>query len=457
MKKVLGVLLVVAIILLLLPLAGNKIAQEEIQKKIEVLTSYGVKVEKSDTQSSYFKTKNHYELSVQDTQKFLAYLNKYANDQIPPYVDAAFEGVLMGIDLEYCNFPLSDTLGVDIYPLTMPKELADEIKKSDPNFSVYLEKLLQTKGVFYHLDYAVASGEFSGFIKDIDEKIKLQNGADIEVVLKNATYEGKGPFMAPTRLSTNMETLTFDGHDDKTKFRFELLGMRSDATFESDTTYESRLDAKRVYFNLHEDAKEHFMFDFKGVGFQFASDARGAKAHATAKTGADEFSFTGDRLLLQAQKFNYALRFSEIDKDSYEKLSQTVKQMQRVNSYVDEDVILEAFLELLAKGIVIELDDLSIGSLSIENQKLQGASLQAKVTLKPDPDFAHNLNAAPLNFLNDLAAEATLRVSKELFGYLNKQAPMSAMALGYAVEEGNDYVYRVKFENNDLSINGKSL
>lgn len=459
MKKLFVIVAVVAAIVLLLPLVGNKIAQEEIAKKIEVLTSYGVKVEKSEVDAGYFKTKNHYEFSVADTQKFLAYLNQFANSQIPPYVGAALEGTVVGVDLEYCNFPLSDTLGVDIYPLQMPHEMMDEIRENDLQLAKHIETLLQNKGVLYHLDYGVASNEFGGYIKDIREKTKLKKGAEVEFVLEGITYDGKGPLIAPSALRTETDAIVLHAHDDKTKIAFEIRNMSSEAAFESDTTYTSSLRAEQIVFDLNDTDgyEEYFAFDFKGITMDFGSDAKEAKAKASADIAVKDFYLHNDFTELQAQGFRYAININEMDKDGYENLISSVEKMQNAGGVFDERELEEAIVTLLEKGIVIELEDFSLQTLTIEAQKFQGASLYAKASLKPNPQFGYNMKAAPMSVMDDLSAEATFKISKELFGYITKQAPISAMALGYTVEEGNEYVYRLKYENNNLTINGKSL
>ncbi|MCD6190515.1 MAG: hypothetical protein J7K14_03115 [Sulfurimonas sp.] len=119
LKKFIIFIVVAVILAAALPIIGNKLVQNRLEDRLTTLSSYGLEVSKAETESSYLSTKKHFEFLLRDADKFVEYLNKYSDQQIPPYVNAAFEGVLIGADVEYSNIPMSKAVSVDIYPLSL--------------------------------------------------------------------------------------------------------------------------------------------------------------------------------------------------------------------------------------------------------------------------------------------------------------------------------------------------
>ena len=167
MKKFIIFIVVAILLAAALPIIGNKLVENSIEDRLTTLGSYGLEVSKAETTSSYLNTKKHFEFLLRDGDKFIEYLNKYSDQQIPPYVNAAFEGVLIGADVEYSNIPLSRALTVDIYPLSLSKNMMSSIKENDLDFYNYFEKFLHSKGVLYHINYNIVSEDFDGFLVDL--------------------------------------------------------------------------------------------------------------------------------------------------------------------------------------------------------------------------------------------------------------------------------------------------
>lgn len=237
MKKIIIFIVVAVILAAVLPIIGNKLVENSLDDRLTTLSSYGLEVSKAETDSSYLSTKKHFEFLLRDADKFVAYLNKYSDQQIPPYVNAAFEGVLIGADIEYSNIPLSKAVTINIYPLSLSKNMMSSIKEDDLDFYNYLEKFLHSKGVLYHINYNIVSEDFDGYIQDIQESHTLKDGTKLSLNLLSATFSGNGELIAPNSIISNIQTINMEIDSAKTKVTFSLDGFSSSSSFESRSTY----------------------------------------------------------------------------------------------------------------------------------------------------------------------------------------------------------------------------
>lgn len=458
MKKFVIFIAVVVLVLAALPIIGNKLVENSLDDRLTTLSSYGLEVSKAETESSYLSTKKHFEFLLRDAEKFVAYLNKYSDQQIPPYVNAAFEGVLIGADVEYSNFPLSKAVTVDIYPLALSENMMSSVKEDDLNFHNYLEKFLHSKGILYHINYNIISEDFDGFVQDIKERYTLKDGTKMSLNLLNATFSGNGELIAPNTLISNVDTINLDIDNVKTKVTFNLDNFSSSSSFESKSTYISSGDLKN--FKLVVSAlTENLLFEATDVKVNFSSNTQGDRAELNAKSSLKTMSIQSEKIDVVMKDFAYDIAMNGLDKDSLEELRVKMSRMKTASASSDlQKEIQDSMIQLLSHGLELDIAKLSLENITLnKTENLEGFDIKSKFIVKEDKDLATKIALSPLLVSQNVDMTINIKLSKPLYSKLNSGVPMTSMANSFAKENGNSVLFDITFINGEFRVNDKAL
>jgi hypothetical protein len=430
MKKILVALLVIITVITLLPIVGNSVAEEVLKTRVALLTSNGLELKNNTTESSYLNTKKHYEFLLSDAPNFIEHLTQSSEAQIPPYIDVMISGVVVGVDLEYSNFPLSSRVIVDIYPLTLPTNTTDELKKENMPFYTYIDKLLQGKGVLYHINYYIADELFDGYIKDIDEEYMFDNGSKMSVKLSNATYYGSGHLIAPKTLQTSISKIIIKADESGEGITFEMHDLTSSSTFESQRTYVSGAAMKSMSILIGQEKSSNVRASIDDMKINISSNTQG----------------------------NNDISLDGLEKDSYEEFRKLTSHADANYSPELEEKLKESVIKLLSKGLSLSVADMSIKKIAVEDRKpIDGFSIMAKMVLKEDVDLAKKLTSSPMSISENINLASTIKFSKEFYTLVNKEVPITGMANSLAKEDGNNIVFEIKLNDGKLSVNEKAL
>ncbi len=458
MKKFIIFLVLAVLLAAALPIIGNKLVENSLDDRLTTLSSYGLEVSRAQTESSYLNTKKHFEFLLRDADKFVEYLNKYSDQQIPPYVNAAFEGVLIGADVEYSNIPLSKAVSVDIYPLALSKNMMSSIKEDDLNFHNYLEKFLHSKGVLYHINYNIVSEDFDGYIKDIKESYTLKDGTKLSLNLLNATYSGNGELIAPNQIISNIETINLKVDNAQTKLTFTLDGFSGSSSFESKSTYISGGDLKSL--KLMVDATgENLLFEATDIKVNFSSNTQGNKAELNAKSSLKTMSIKSDKVDVVMKDFAYDIAMNGLDKDSLEELRVIVSRVKVASSSNTlQKEIQDSVVKLLSHGLELDIAKFSLENITLnKSENLKGFDVKAKFKMKEDRDLATKISLSPLLVSQNVDMSINIKLSKAIYAKLTNGLPVTSMANSYAREDGNSVVFDMTFINGEFRVNGKAL
>jgi len=457
MKKIVIFILVAVIVAAALPVIGNKIVESSLEDRLATLDSFGLEVSKAQTDSSYLSTKKHFEFLLSDSEKFIAYLNQYSDQQIPPYVNAMFNGVVIGADVEYSNFPMSKDLTVDIYPLALSKSMMHDIKKEDLDFYNYLEKFLHSKGFLYHINYNIMSEDFDGYVKDITENYTLKDGTDVTLELLNATYSGNGDLIAPNSLDSDMEKIQLTLNNTKTKLTFLLDAFSSSSSFESQSTYITSGDLKNLKLIVNT-TDEDISFNVNDIKVNFSSNTQGDKAEINGRSSFKDLSVKSNKIDLVMKNLIYDMAINGLDKDSLEELRVVTSQTNTASPELLQEEIQNAAIKLISHGLELDIAQFSLEN-AILNQKenLEGFNVKTKLNIKEDKDLAQKIQTSPFLVANNIEMTINVKLSKQLYAKLNNDLPMTAMANNYAKNDGNDVLFDITFANGELRMNGQAL
>ncbi len=457
MKKFMIFITATALLVAVLPIIGNKLVENTLEDKLSTLNVYGLEVAKAETDAGYFNTKKHYEFLLRDADKFVQYLSQYSDKQIPPYVNAMFEGILVGVDIEYCNFPLSKDVSIDIYPLSFSKNTMHGIKTQDADFHEYLKKFLYSKGVLYHIDYNIVSEDFSGYIKNINESYTLKDGTKVSLKLFDAIFSGNGELIAPNTLVVNIATINAEIDSDKTKLNFSFHDLSSSSSFESQSTYISSGDLKSFKLTVNT-SNENLLFDMEGIRATISSNTQGDKAELYAKNSLQRVSIKSNAMDALVKNFTSDIAINGLDKDSFEELRILVSRSKASSASVLQKELQDSMVKLLSKGLKLEIARFSLENITLNTREdLDGFEIKSIVKIKEDKDLASKIKSAPLLVSQNVDITLNIKISKTLYAKLTHNMPIASMADVYAKEEGNSVVFDLSFINSKFKINGKRL
>jgi len=457
MKKIIITLTLIVLVAAALPIIGNTFMQSTIETRVDELKEYGLESQNGQSDVGYLSTRKHFEFLLKDADAFVEYLNKYADGQIPPYVNAMLEGVLIGVDLNYSNIPFSNALELDIYPLSMSPNMAKELQKENLAFYNYLEAFLHSKGILYHINYNIMSENFDGFIKNIDEKYEFDDGVKLLTTLKDTTFEGEGELIAPQRLSTALSTLRLEFLQKSQRIIFDLKGMQTATSYASKNTYLSSVELKDFHFIVSATDND-IELEGEDIKMNVSSNTQGEFAEIDSKSSLSGLEINSKELNLKLKNFNIDLAVDGLDKQSFMESSELISKIDNLNDPRLQTKLEQSLTKLISKGFVFRMADFSVEDIVLdEKQKLTGFKMQSQVKMKGDKDFAQKVKISPLLLLTNIGIDTRVRVSKEIYAKLSQQQPASAAVKEYLKEDGDDYIFDFHFLDGNASLNGKAL
>ncbi len=416
LKKIVLILITLILLLAAIPIIGNQFIEDTLSNKIQNLKLNGLGVKNSTTESSYLNTKKHYEFFIEDMDKFIAYLNRYSDEQLPPYVDAMIDGVLVGADLEYSNFPFAKALGIDIYPLSLSKLMKEEIEKEDTAFNKYIDSFLQGKGVLYHLNYDIVSESFDGFIKDIDEKYTLKDSTKLHLKLQNALYSGQGELIAPALLISKIEIISLNVQKDSESLNIELNNFTSNSDFKSQGSYISVFGLEDIKISGVTEINEKIVLSATDLKAKLSLSTEGIYAQIFAKNSLKHLQVSSNSVNFKASSLNYDASLSDMDKDSLESLRLLASKINHDASANLEEEMKHSLVALLSKGLKLNINDLSLNDIVLnDTQKLDSTSLQAALVLKADANLAKKIDYALFLIAASIERAIRLTLSNKFF------------------------------------------
>ncbi len=457
MKKIIIFLALILITIALLPLFGNRVVEQELAIRLEVLKSYGVEI-KEESDSSYFSSKKHYELKVIDRDKFLIYLQQFSTSQFPSYLNSMIEGVTVGSDVRYSNFLINDGVSVDIYPLSLPSSFVSSVKAEDAKFLKYLETVLQSKAILYHIDYNIVKSKFKGYIKDIQESYILQDGSSLNLTLKGSTFSGNGLLLAPERIDSCIKHMSISVTRPKESVLVTVDDFTTTSNFATATTYAYSSKMKSFKFEAEGTVMGSVSMEFDKLYLSLSSNTQGQKAELYSKSSFDSFKVAQEGKKFRVSNFNYDLALRDIDKDSFEKLRVLLLKSKVNSSAQTQEMMQASFLKLLSNGLKILVADFSIKQMDFKNEKnIDGFSLQVDLKLKKDLGLIQNPAINPNQVTKNLTLNSKLKISKQLFATIAREAPLVTLAKGYAKEEAQSLIYEFTLIDGLFSLNGKTV
>ncbi|MEA1981910.1 MAG: hypothetical protein U9N39_00040 [Campylobacterota bacterium] len=457
MKKSILVVLGLLIIIALLPVLGNSFIKSSIDKRVKKLGSLGLVTSKDESQTSYLNSSRHFEFLLEDSQKFQNYIKQYSDKQMPAYIDALLSGVLVGVDVEYSNLPFAKALSIEIYPLALSSKVQKSIAQSDSEFSLYVEKFLQSKGILYHIDYNLLNDDFKGYLKGVDEKYTLKEGIALSIKLDKANFSGNGELIAPKTLETNIKELYFSVAQERANLQFTFKKFSANSNFESQNTYVTSADVEEVGITLNGTPND-VNLSIRQIKLNGSSNEQGEHTELNSKISLKEMQYSSQEISFLLNKLDLDVALSGLDKKKFEELRVMISKKNNLDSFLEEKELQNAILELISKGMLLEIADFSLKSIELQNQDdLKGFKIKSKITITEDTSLGQKIKLSPLLALSNIDMTSKIELSKEIYMILLNSQPLLQTLNRYIKEDRGNYLFDISFIDSKMSINEKRL
>ncbi|MBT5934066.1 DUF945 family protein [Sulfurimonas sp.] len=457
MKKSILVVVILLSIIAILPIIGNTFITKQINERLVELESLGLKVSKDESESSYLHSSRHFEFLLKDSKEFIEYLKQYSNEQIPPYVKAMLDGVLVGADVEYSNLPFAKAFEIEIYPMKLSAKMSDTLQQDNVSLYEYIEKFLAQKGVLYHIEYNLLNSDFKGYLKDVDETYTLDDTTELTLSLEEAKFKGNGALLAPNELVSKIKKLHFNATQKENNLNFHMNDFKSTSNFESANTYITNIDIDETLLELKGDGRD-VDISMDSLRVNASSNDQGTTTQINSKSSIKDLKLATKEATVNLEDFNFDIAINGLDKQEHTKFMELVSQNYVFMTPESNQALSASATSLLSKGLEIEVADFSIKKFAYNvDKKIKGFKVQTVLKVKEDLGLAKKMQISPLMALPNIGLESELRISKEMYTKVLKRNGLTAGLAGFEKEDGDDYLFIVKFADTKLSINGKSL
>ena len=421
-----------------------------------MLKSNGIEVKNVREDSRYLSTSMHYEFELRDMDKFIEFTSQYSNLQLPPYASRLLNSTIVGADLEYSNIPLTQALSLDIYPLSLSTEIMNDMKKTDESFYNYIKNFISKKGILYHINYNIVSEDFDGFIKDISENHTLKNSSKLLVNILGTSFSGNGSLIAPELLQTDAQKIMIKVLNAREEMSINLSEFSSRSTFETRTTYNSFVKLKSISLNTKDISAGDSSVNISDLALNISSTTQANKAQLNSKSSCSNINIDSKIFNLNLSNFNYEIDMSDIDKDSLEEFIVLLSKLRTNNSARVFTKIKDTTLNMLSKGIKLDIKDLSLKNIKLNGDDLKGLSIKSTMILKEDKYLAKKIYYGPLFIAQNLDINFNFKLSKKMFSKIASVTPMAIFTQRYAKSSGDDLIFDFTFIKGEFKVNSKA-
>jgi hypothetical protein len=457
MKKSIIVVSILVAIVAALPIVGNSFMKEMIDTRVNELESFGLKAQTQTTQSSYLSSSRHFEFVLEDSDAFVEYLNKYSNQQISPYVDAMLNGVVIGADIEYSNLSFAKAIEVEIYPLSLPTDMKDEMRKEDLAFATYLEKFLESKGVLYHISYNILNSKFKGYIQDIETSYDFNKELKVDLKLNGATFSGEGELIAPKEIKSKIKSFHVNIINKDKKLNINLAKLSSKSEFDSKNSYETDMKLKSFEMLLR-GTQNDANITMDDVELSAGSDDTKEKSNLETQVSVKEFRVDSKELSLEMKKFAFELKIKDLDKEKYEVFRSIVSRNDMANPLKYQKDVQNSLLQLIEKGLTINMKEFSVKEVIVNDiGNIKGFDVKTEIIIKEDATLGQKIAMSPLMAIGNLEVHLKMKIDKKMYSYIMQNPGMMMQLNSYVKEDANNVIFNIDFVDSKVTVNGQAL
>ena len=452
-KKIIIIAALVIAVIAALPLVGNMGVKKIIDERIVMLENNGLKVEHSDNGSSYLETKAHYEFTLEDPAAFQNYLTTLSKAQVPAYMHAMLDDVVMAADVSYSNMIVNSDVSLDLYPVAFTKEAGERMKAEDATLYEQMIKMLENREFMYHMDYDIAASTFQGYIKDINREITFQDGKKAKIVFEAATFNGEGTLVEPESVTLQVKNADVDfSLPEDAKMKLTMTDLQSISSFSAKNSFDLDYKAKTLHF-FFKDQLTQVQIDASDM--TTVSDSKVANAKLSTKVNASMKHFKMQDLngSVELEGFAFVMDADNIDEAAYEAFQKATEQAGSSSQHT-----MLASLGVVSKGLNLRIDKLSVDKIAIKDSGLMdGFDHKIDIVIKEEDQLVQKMQIAPMSLMQNIDIDAKLKFASAFYAYMKTRAGNLAIADAYVKQEGGNAVFDILLQDGKITVNGQSL
>ena len=420
----------------MIPIIGNTFVKNTLDTKIKNLQSQGIQVIKSDANTGYLSTSRHYELLL--------------------HTNTITEGIRIGIDMKYSNIPLFNELVLDVYPLALSSDTMKNLKEKDSEFSKYIEAFLFNKGLLCHIEYELISRKFSGYLKDITENHTLQNNAKVIANVKGVTFTGVGDLLTPSSLEVVAKTIDIKFLNEEEMSIF-LKNLSALSSIQEKISSLSFLEVDTLAVHLKRLNQDKQSLEVSKIFINISSNTQGKEAEIHTKFSFDKMQAHLKNLDINASFLNYDLRASHMDNESFEVLRNLVSQARTSNSVKLNAKIKNSFINVLSKGIKVDIVDFSIKTIVLNNEDIKGFTIASKIDMEEDSSLVAKMMLSPLLILGNIDFDVQSSISQKILHRVIRSSSLLFFIQRYTKRDKEEVKFDVSYRQGNLKVDGKII
>jgi len=153
----------------------------------------------------------------------------------------------------------------------------------------------------------------------------------------------------------------------------------------------------------------------------------------------------------------YNSSMQNIDARAFRGLQKLMLDLKTSPSYDLMTKLQISAIEILSKGLKVQVPEFSVANISYEGEDLGGFKLIAALNIKEDKNLAAKMLFSPFFIVQNLDFKLNLSVSKKIYTKFVQEVPLVLLALNTANQTATDLIYDISYINGNLSVNGTSV
>ncbi len=452
-KKIVIIVAIIVAIVAALPLVGNMGVKKIIDERIVMLDGNGIKVESSDNGSSYLETKTHYEFTLEDPVAFKNYLATLSKAQVPAYMHAMLDDVVMGADVSYSNLLLNSDISLDLYPVAFTKEAGDRMKVEDETLYEQMLMMLKNREFMYHMDYDISASTFRGYIKDINKELTFKDGKKAKIIFEAATFNGKGTLVEPESVMLKVKNADVDFTlPEDAKMKLSMRNLTSNSMFSAKNSFDLDYEAENLHFNFKDSLTE---IEIDAVDMKTVSDSKvmNGKLSTAVNASVKQFKMKDQNGSVELHDFVFVMDADNIDEAAYKAFQKASEQAGASSQHT-----MLASLGVVSKGLDLHIEELSVAKIAIKDSTLMdGFDHKIDIVVKADDQLVQKMQMSPLAMLQNINIDAKLKFATAFYAYIKSQGPNFVIADKFVKHEQDNAVFDILLQDGQITVNGQKL
>jgi hypothetical protein len=382
------------------------------------------------------KETEHFVIEINDPQKAALFLREKGM-QFTVEELKELMGVQVKTDVGYDK----DIIGLDLYPLTLPTYLTGiATSENDTMILAQIKDMIKEKTFFMHVDIVYSNTTFTGYIKDIDEKI--EGAKEIKLKLQGLQFSGEIKEEKIVEYRQKFDTLHLYINN---AINRTISGYESHYALTGTTVYDYTTDYKIEKINISEEADGTLFADT--VVLHSTSIVKDGLATETLKTKIKNLDLLFEKEEFGMQSLDLEMNISNLHVDTLENLQKTDE-----NKGKQIDTVVK---KLASNTMHIDITNFLVDKVTLQSKEMNGFSLNGKLDID-DSLAIYRMGMKPKQALENMEGNITLSISKEILELMKKEPKFMLTYMMYRPKRVLEQrMYDIQINNGALKINGK--